>query len=279
MGAGMAASLLRADHEVTVWNRSIDKAEPLAAAGARVAADPADAVSGAEVVLTMLYDADSVIGVMGEALHALADDAVWVQSSTIGVDGTQRAAALADGRDVGFVDAPMLGTRKPAETGQLVVLAAGPNDLHDLLEPVFDAIGSRTVWVSDRPGDASALKLVCNAWVGSLTAAVGQSVALAVGLGLDPSLFLAAIKGGGVDSPYAHVKGAAMIAGDFPTQFAVDGVVKDLGLIGDAAHSAGVSTALVDAVRGCFEEASDRGHGGEGMAAVVTAFPIDPTGG
>jgi 3-hydroxyisobutyrate dehydrogenase len=276
MGAGMAASLLRSGHEVTVWNRTLEKAEPLAGAGARLAGNPADAVSGAEVVLTMLFDADSVLEVMSEAVHGLADDAVWAQCSTVGVDGTHRAAALADGHDVAFVDAPMLGTRKPAENGQLVVLAAGPDDLQEWLQPVFDAVGSRTVWVSDRVGDASALKLVCNAWIGSLTAAVGQSIALAEGLGLDPSLFLAAIRGGAVDSPYAQTKGLAMIEREFATQFAVDGVVKDLGLIGDAARSAAVSTTLVDAVRGCFEVAADRGHGAEDMAAVVTAFPTNP---
>jgi 3-hydroxyisobutyrate dehydrogenase len=272
MGAGMVTSLRREGFEVAAWNRTRTRAEPLAALGAMVVDDAVDAVDGAEVVLTMLYDADSVLEVMADVLPAMPDGAVWVQSSTIGQEGTRLAADLATTHGVAYVDAPMLGTKTPAEKGLLVVLAAGDPHLRARLTPVFDAVGGKTLWVGDEPGPASALKLVCNAWVGSVTAAVGQSVALAGQLGLDPRLFLDAIAGGPLDSAYAQLKGGAMIDGAFDPQFELDGVRKDLGLIRAAEAGSQTSTVLTEAVLACFDTASERGHGGDDMAAVVSAF-------
>ena len=272
MGAGMVTSLRREGLEVAAWNRTRARAEPLVALGAIVADDAVDAVDGADVVLTMLYDADSVLAVMADVLPAMADGAVWVQSSTIGQEGTRRAADLAATAGVAFVDAPVLGTKTPAEKGLLVVLASGDPRLRGRLAPAFDAFGAKTLWVADEPGPATALKLVCNAWVGSLTAAVGQSVALAGQLGLDPQLFLDAITGGPLDSAYAHAKGGAMMTGSFEPQFELDGVRKDLGLIRDAELGSQTSAVLTEAVLACFDLASHRGHGGQDMAAVVAAF-------
>jgi 3-hydroxyisobutyrate dehydrogenase len=135
----------------------------------------------------------------------------------------------------------VLGTKKPGAEGALVVLAAGDPDLRARDEPVFDAIDSETVWVGNQVGLASALKLVCNAWVGTITAAVGQSMALAAGLGLDADLFLTAIKGGATDTPYAQVSGAQILAEEFPPPFALDGAIKDLDLILAAADEAKIN--------------------------------------
>lgn len=270
MGTGMARSLLREGHEVTVWNRTADRAAALADDGARVATDAAQAVADAEAVVTILYDTAAVLDVMADA--PLPDGCVWVQCSTIGVDGSAQVADLARERGILLLDAPVLGTRAPAEKGALVVLASGTDDAVAAATPVTDAIGSRVVRAGTEPGDASRLKLVCNAWVASITAALGQSVALADGLGLDPSLFLEALDGGPVDAPYVHLKGAAMVDGDYPTSFAVDGVVKDVGLIRAAALETGTDPRLLDAVLALFEQTSAAGHGGSDMAAVRTAF-------
>ena len=115
MGAGMAANLAKAGLDTTVWNRTLAKARPLADLGAGVAEDPSDAVSGADVVVTMLFDANAVADVMERALPAAKDSVIWVQSATVGIDGTERLAALARKYRVAFVDAPVLGTRQPAE--------------------------------------------------------------------------------------------------------------------------------------------------------------------
>jgi len=195
-----------------------------------------------------------------------------VQTSTVGLEGTDRLAELATQHDVGFVDAPVLGTKGPAEQGTLTVLAGGPESLRDRVAPVFDAIGSRTVWVGERPGDGHRLKLVANSWVATVTAGTAQAVALAQALGLDPRLFLDVIAGGPLDLPYAQLKGKAMIAGEFPTSFAVGGVVKDLGLIAEAARSTGVDDGVLEALVAAFRAADGAGHGDEDVAAVVHAF-------
>ena len=272
MGAGMARNLIGAGLDVTVWNRSPDRARPLADAGARIATDVAEAVAGADVVVTMLFDADSVAQVMEEALPAMAPDAVWVQMSTVGLEGTERLAALAARHDVAFLDAPVLGTKAPAEQGTLTVLVGGPSALRGAVTPVFDAIGSKTLWIGEQPGDGHKLKLVANSWVGMVTAGTGQAIALAGALGLDPQLFLDVIAGGPLDLPYAQLKGKSMIADEFPTSFAVSGVVKDLGLIAAAMRGADVHDGVVEALAAAFRTADTAGHGDEDMAAVVHAF-------
>ncbi len=272
MGAGMARSLVRAGLDVTVWNRSADKARPLADAGAKVAVDEAEAVSGADVVVTMLFDVDAVAEVMQRALAATPEHAIWAQTSTVGLAGTQRLAELAGRYNRGYVDAPVLGTKKPAEQGELIVLASGPRELEPRVTPVFGAIGSKTVWVGERVGDGHRLKLALNSWVLSITAATGQAIALARGLGVDPQLFLDTIAGGGTDSPYAQLKGKAMIAGDFAPAFGLAGAVKDSELIVDALREAGDDPVLMQAVHHLMSAAADAGHAGEDMAAVVYAF-------
>ncbi|MCA5923750.1 NAD(P)-dependent oxidoreductase [Curtobacterium oceanosedimentum] len=272
MGAGVAGSLLREGHEVTVWNRSADRAAPLADRGATVATSPADAVERAEVVLLTLFDTDAVVDVLERAAGAAPSDSVWVQASTIGVDGTATVVQLAEQHGITLVEAMMLGTKAPAEQGKPTMLAAGPGELLDRVTPVLDAVGAKTVRAGDHVGDGTALKLAANAWIASITAATGQSLAIAAALGLDPDLFLQAIEGSASDSAYAHTKGAAMIARTFPAQFALDGLRKDIGLITDAARTAGVSTTLLEALDRVYADASAAGHGADDIAAVGTAF-------
>lgn len=277
MGAGIARSLRRAGLPVTVWNRSADKAQALAESGAVVAGSVAEAVRDADVVLTVLFDTEAVLTVGRQLAGAMRADAIWVQAATIGLDGTQDVAELAAAHHLTVVEAMMLGTRQPAETGRLVLLAAGDPALRDRLAPVLDAISAKVVWAGERLGDGTALKLVCNAWITALTAALGQSIALADGLGLDPRLFLEAIDGGQSDTPYAHLKGAAMLAGAGEPQFALDGARKDLGLIEDAARRAGIVEGLVQAVRAVYDRSAAQGHGGEDIAAVINGFRPAPT--
>jgi len=270
MGAGMAGSLAREGHDVVVWNRSPDKAEAITGERITAAGSVAEAVADAEVVITMLFDTDAVLAVADELAGSLADGAVWVQASTVGPEGARRIGETAPGR---VVDAPALGTRKPAEDGNLVFLASGPADLVERARPALDAMGSRTITVGDEVGQGSALKLATNAWVGLLTAGTAQSIALAQAQGVDPALFLEAIKGGAVDTPYAHLKGGAMLSDDeTPVSFALDGVRKDLGLMLDAAHAHDVPDTLLRAVLSLFDAASEKGHGSEDMAAVISAY-------
>ena len=279
MGAGMAQNLIKAGLDVTVWNRNPERARPLVDAGARAANDAAEAVAGADVVVTMLFDADATAEVMEWALPAVAPEAVWVQTGTVGLDGTARLAELAARHGVAFLDAPVLGTRQPAEQGTLTVLVGGPEALREKVAPVFDAVGSKTVWVGPEPGDGHRLKLVANSWVGMVMAGTAQAMALAEALGLDPQLFLDTIAGGPVDTAYSQAKGRAILAGEFPTSFSVTGVTKDAELIAAAMRGAGVDSGVMEAVREAFRRTADAGHGDEDMAAVVHAFrPAPPAG-
>jgi 3-hydroxyisobutyrate dehydrogenase len=267
MGAGMGRSMARAGLDVTVWNRSADKARAL---GLPVADEPAGAVRDADVVVTMLFDFESVAEVMTEALPAMRQNAVWLQTSTIGLDETTALASLAAKHGVSFVDAPVLGTRQPAENGQLTLLAAGRED--ERLTPVLDAVSATVVWVSDKPGDGHRLKLVMNAWVLTIVAGTAQSIALAEAFGLDPQQFLDMIAGGPLDSGYAQLKGKAMLAGDFAPAFALGGAAKDAGLIREAAADAGVAPDLLSAMQRLFGGA---GNPADDMAAVIRALRVD----
>lgn len=272
MGAPMARNLAAAGHEVRVWNRSRDRAAPLADSGVTVAGTPAEAAAGADVLLTMLYDADPVAAVAPEALSALADGAVWLQMSTVGVAGTRRLAALAEQHGVPIVDAPVVGTKAPAEQGTLVVLASGPAGARETADQVFEAVGQRTVWVD---GSASALKLVVNSWVLALIEGLAEAISLAEAAGLDPQLFLDTIGGGPTDTPYAHLKGAMMIARDFPPSFALSGALKDAGLVLELADEVGLEMAVTEGVRRHLARAAELGHGDEDMAATYWAHQRD----
>src|SRR5450631_2065538 len=147
MGAPIARNLHKAGFAVRAWNRSADKAEGLEADGITVADSPADAATGADFVMTILIDGAAVEQTMvhGGALNAMSKEAIWLQCSTVGLEATERLAATAKQRSIAFVDAPVIGTKKPAEDGTLTVLAAASRDLAPRCQPVFEAIGARTI--------------------------------------------------------------------------------------------------------------------------------------
>ncbi|MFC9065446.1 NAD(P)-dependent oxidoreductase [Streptomyces harbinensis] len=268
MGTAMARNLCRAGLDVRVWNRTRAKAEPLAADGARVAGNPADAVAGADAVLTMLYDGPAALDAMRAAAPSLAPGTVWLQSTTAGTDPLPLLEGFARDHGLLFVDAPVLGTRGPAEAGELTVLAAGPTTARDRLAPVLDAVGSRTVWVGERPGAATRLKLVCNTWVLAVTHGTAETLALADGLGVDFDHFLDAIAGGGLDLGYLRAKSAALRGRTLtPPSFAVDTAEKDARLIVAAGEAAGVRLDATAAGAERFRRAAAQGHAAEDMAA------------
>jgi 3-hydroxyisobutyrate dehydrogenase len=270
MGRGLATNIARAGLSVRAWNRSPEKAEPLTAEGAEVFASPAEAADGAGVVLTMLTDADAVLEVAEPALAEAGPDAVWLQMSTIGIDGTDRCAAVAEKYGVAFADAPVLGTKQPAEQGELIVLASGPEGIRDRVQPIFDAVGRRTLWVGEA-GAGSRLKLVTNAWIVSLVEGTAEMLALAEGLGLDPAVALDAISGGPLDLPYLQLKAHAMIERDFEPSFKLALAAKDAGLAGEAAEAAGLDLPALRAIRERFEQATGE-HGDQDLSAVFLAI-------
>jgi 3-hydroxyisobutyrate dehydrogenase len=260
----MAVNVAKAGFEVRAWNRTRAKAEPLAEHGVVVVDTPREAVDGADVVVTMLADGPGVDAVVGAA--ELESGQLWVQMSTVGVEWAAALARVAEKAGAVYVDAPVLGTRQPAEAGELVVLASGPSDARERCAPVFDAVGARTVWLGEA-GTGSKVKLTANAWVLSLTNALAESLALAASLEVDPALFLEAIKGGAMDTPYAHAKGARMIADEHPASFSARLAAKDARLVveagGDAVDLAGARAALAH-----LDAAVEAGYGEEDLAVV-----------
>jgi 3-hydroxyisobutyrate dehydrogenase len=269
MGGPIARRLADAGHDVRAWNRTLERAEGL---GAEAAATPAEAVVGAELLVTMLSDGPTVDAVMREAAPAAVPGAVWAQTSTVGAEWTQRLAALAAEAGLVYVDAPVLGTRAPAEQGQLVVLLAGPEDARATCAAVLPAIARKLVSLGDEVGSASALKLVLNHWILNSLENLAETVAFAQALGVEPERFLESIAGGGMDMPYAHMKTEAILSGklDEPS-FTLRLAAKDVELILDAASSAGVDLALARASLARMSRAIELGHGDEDMAATYYA--------
>jgi 3-hydroxyisobutyrate dehydrogenase len=271
MGLGMGRSMLRAGLPVRAWNRTQARAQPLEADGAVIAKTPADAVRDADVIVTMLSDGPAVSEAMTAAAPGLREGQVWAQASTVGEAGLQPLAELASKHSLLFVDAPVLGTRQPAEQGALTVFAAGPDAAGPVLAPVFDAVGRKTVWLGTEAGTASRLKLVVNSWVLAVTTAAAEALALARGLDIDPDLFLQAVAGGPLDCAYLQSKAAAILSGDFSANFSIELAGKDARLVTEAGSAAGIRLDVAPAVAGRFRRAAELGHADEDMAATYFA--------
>ena len=269
MGEPMARNMLEAGLAVRAWNRSSEKSERLREHGAEVSDSAADAICGAQLVVTMLSDGDAVLGVVAPDLLARAEaGAIWIQMSTIGIDATRRCEHLARDAGVAFVDAPVLGTAQPAQEGKLVVLASGPAEALQRCRPLFDAVGQRTLELG-AAGAGTRLKLVTNAWLVSIVAGLAETFALAEGLGIAPNRFLDAIAGGALDVPYAKIKGTLLLERDFePPSFQLRHAAKDARLALDAAGREQLELSVLERIAAQLDRAVQAGHGDEDMQAV-----------
>jgi 3-hydroxyisobutyrate dehydrogenase len=271
MGLPMARNLASAGFELRAWNRSRDRAAALADEGAAVADDPREAARGAQTLVTMLSDATAVLDTAAAALDALPEGAIWIQMSTIGLEGTEHCAQLAARADTTFVDAPVLGTREPAQQGKLVVLASGPDAARERCQPVFDAVGQRTLWLGPA-GSGTRCKVVVNSWIVGVVGALAETITLAQVLDVGPERFFEAIEGGALDLPYARLKGALMIERKFDDPaFRLALARKDADLILAAMSERDLELPIMRAVADRLRRADEDGHGEEDMAATYWA--------
>jgi 3-hydroxyisobutyrate dehydrogenase len=271
MGFPMARNLLAAGFQIRAWNRTRERAEPLRDAGAEVFEEPGDAARGAELIVTMLSDAVAVIDTAAAALDAADEGLSWLQMSTIGLEGTDRCAELAEHAGVALVDSPVLGTREPAQKGELIVLASGPESQHERCQPVFDAVGKRTVWLGEA-GSGTRLKVAVNSWIVGVVGVLAETIALSQTLGVDPERFFEAVEGGPLDLPYARLKGKAMIERTFDDPaFRLALARKDADLVLAAASAHGLDLRIMEAVAQRMRAAERDGHGDEDMAATYWA--------
>jgi 3-hydroxyisobutyrate dehydrogenase len=238
MGHGMAKSALRAGIPTIVWNRTPNATQDLAALGADVAETAADAARRAAIVVTMVTDADAVIAIARDQglLEALAPGAIWAQMSTIGVRGIDQVVAVMEKErpDITLLDAPVSGSKDPAEQGQLTIFASGPDEARAAVAPLFDALGQRTIWVGPA-GTGTRLKLVNNTWLAFTAEAVAASLALARKLGLPAETVVDALQAGPLVSPWQTAKLQRIRDGDFSPQFALSLALKDVHLALEAA--------------------------------------------
>jgi 3-hydroxyisobutyrate dehydrogenase len=237
MGHAMAASALRAGLPTVVWNREPVATKDLAELGADVADTAADAAGRAGIVVTMVTNADAVLSIAIDQgmLDALAPGAIWAQMSTIGVAGTERVASLVESRrhDVTLLDAPVSGSKEPAEQGNLLIFASGPDDARFRVAPLFGALGQRTVWVGPL-GAGSRLKLVNNTLLAFTAEGLASSIALARKLGLDTNAVINAIGSGPLMSPWDSAKLQRIADDEYSPQFALALALKDVHLALDA---------------------------------------------
>ncbi len=271
IGAAVARNLARKGFAVRAWNRSAAKAQALAPDGVAPFENAADAVRGAAIVMTVLKDGPAVTEAIAAAFPGLANSVVWLQLSTVGIEAIDQLTSFADDHGFFFYDAPVQGTRQPAEQGKLVILASGPDDKRETAQSVFDAIGQRTLWVSDTAGASSRLKLALNAYVFALTHGTAEALVIARALGVDPALVIEAVTGGPLDSGYFQGKSAAMLKDDFATSFSVENGVKDARLVVEALEGTGARADLAEAGLVRFEHAAEAGHGDKDIAASFLA--------
>jgi 3-hydroxyisobutyrate dehydrogenase len=272
LGSAMARNLAAAGLRTMVWDRSSEGTAPLADAGALVAASPQDAIRDARVVITMLPTADVVNSVVfAAAAAAFADGAVWAQMGTIGLAATsgigERLGRIRS--DVMFVDAPVSGSKGPAEAGQLLILASGPPAAEAIVRPAFSAIGRKTVWLGEA-GQGTRMKMVVNAYLATLVEGVAEALELAERLGIDPAALEDAIEGGPLDAPLADAKLHKMKSGDYTPEFPLEWALKDVDL---AIAAAGADRLpLLEALSRHWRAAVEAGHGRDDISAVRLAL-------
>jgi 3-hydroxyisobutyrate dehydrogenase len=270
MGHAMATSMLRAGIPTIVWNRRPTATRDLAGLGADVAETAADAARRAAVVVTMVTDTDAVISIARDQgmLAALAPGAIWAQMATIGVAGIERVAAMvaAERPDVTLLDAPVSGSREPAERGQLTIFASGPEKARPRVAALFDALGQRTIWVGE-VGAGSRLKLVNNTLVAFAAEAVANAAALARRLGLQSETVIQALAGSPLVSPWQAAKLQRIATGEFSAQFALALALKDVRLALQAADDDRFTTFACLAEE--WQQAADEGLGDQDLTVVT----------
>jgi 3-hydroxyisobutyrate dehydrogenase len=270
MGGGMAESLLRAGFTTALWNRDVVRLGAFEDRGAALFDAAPDASRDADIVITMVTDADAVIDIAdgNHMLDALRPGATWVQMSTIGVAGFERVAALVAARrpDVMFVDAPVTGSRDAAESGSLTIFASGPAEAMPRLEPVFDALGRRTLWLG-AAGLGTRLKLANNAMIAFIVQGLREAITVAHHLGLTTFAVREAFEGASFASPYVSGKLARIERGNYDPEFSLELALKDVKLALDAIDVD--HHPVLHALATEWQDANGRGVGSLDLTAIT----------
>ena len=273
MGGLMAANLVRAGFDLSVWTRSPGKAERFASEhGARAAATPAEAAAGAQVVITMVPDSPEVESVLLDddgAAGALASGGLTIDMSTIAPSAAKTIGVRLEREGVAFLEAPVSGSRPRAEEGTLTIMAGGERPDFERAMPLFEVMGERIVHVGPR-GHAQLAKLLTNTMAAVNAAALAETVVAVRRAGIDPDAFLEVAGGSAAASTVLTLKGRPMFDGDFEPLFKLEHMLKDVRHCLDEARALGVELRLGALAEGLYAWAAANGHGQEDFAAVVT---------
>ena len=272
MGAPMATRLLQAGHELTVWNRTPDRAKPLAAAGATVARSPAEAGAGAALAITMLATPealkDVVLGAEHGLVRALGPGQMYIDMSTVGPH-TVRSIAAQFPQGVAVVDAPVRGSVSQAAEGRLEIFVGASDEDFERARPILASLGS--VGHVGGFGAGAAMKLVANLVLGASIAAVGEALALGEGLGLGRTPLLNMLEGSQL-SPVVRAKRSNIESGHYPPNFKLRHAAKDLRLVIEAASAVDRNLKVSAAARALLDAAIERGAADLDYSAVVATI-------
>lgn len=275
MGAAMARNVNKGGYTLGVYNRTRSRCQPFEAEGNSVYANPAEAVAANDAVIIMVTDPAALHAVLEDETGILAglrekptDGTLIINMSTVSPDATLDAANRIRAAGGRFVDAPVSGTVKPAEDGTLIVLAAGDDQDLDAAEPLLKTMGKAVVRCG-ASGQATRMKLVLNLILAGMMQSLAEGLSLAASQGLDGNAVLNALSGGPLGAGLYQMKGGMMLGKEFPKQFPVDLMFKDLNLVLETAGQSRLPLPMTAAIRETFNAARGLGYGDEDMAAVI----------
>nr|CAD1824266.1 unnamed protein product [Ananas comosus var. bracteatus] len=274
MGSPMALNLLKAGCDVTVWNRTKSKCDHLISLGAKYGSSPAEVTSSCNVTFAMLADPGSALVVAcgtNGAAEGMGPGKGYVDVST--VDGATSKLINKHIKDTGgsFLEAPVSGSKKPAEDGQLIFLTAGDASLYETVAPLLDIMGKSRFYLGD-VGNGAAMKIVVNMIMGSMMASFSEGLLLSEKVGLDPNVLIEVVSQGAISAPMYSVKGPSMVKAAYPTAFPLKHQQKDLRLALGLAESVSQPIPIAAAANELYKVAKSRGLSDQDFSAVIEAL-------
>ncbi|KAI5071167.1 hypothetical protein GOP47_0013418 [Adiantum capillus-veneris] len=277
MGTAMATNLIKAGYNVSVWNRNASKCEPLINQGARCGSSPADIASQCNITFAMLADPAAALEVAsGEhgVIHGLGPGKGYVDISTVDGGTSKTINGLVKATGASFLEAPVSGSKKPAENGTLIFLTAGDEDLYEQAGPLLDVMGKSRFYLGE-VGNGAAMKLIVNMVMGSMMASFSEGLVLGDKIGLDPSTIIEVISQGAISSPMFTMKGPSMVKSKFPPAFPLKHQQKDLRLALQLAESVSQPVPVAASANEMYKVAKSKGLGDQDFSAVIEAIKSD----
>ncbi|XP_021300645.1 glyoxylate/succinic semialdehyde reductase 1-like [Herrania umbratica] len=276
MGKAMSMNLLKRGFKVTVWNRTLSKCNELVAHGASVGETPAEVVKKCKITIAMLSDPAAALSVVFDkdgVLEQICNSKGYIDMSTVDPETSCKINEAITSKGGHFLEAPVSGSRQPAETGQLVILAAGEKALYEEAIPAFDVLGKKSFFLG-QVGNGAKMKLVVNMIMGSMMNAFSEGLVLAERSGLNPRSLLDVLDLGGIANPMFRGKGPAMLQDNYSPAFPLKHQQKDMRLALALGDENAVSMPVAAAANEAFKKARSMGLGDLDFSAVCETVKV-----